>query len=297
MSKHYGHQPELNLDKELTRGNMKAAMKSAGASSRDLHQVPYAEIRIIESFNVRTPGPELDAHINSLVESILEEGYYQDSPLSGFIAVEDGHDVIYIYDGHCRYEAVGIAIERGAEIERLPVVINPGMTMEDLTVALARKASGKPLAPYELGIVCLRLQKMGRDEGAIAKRLGITEQYTKNLLSLMVAPSAIRKMVTSNQVSASVAIETIAKHKDKALDVLQRAHERASGAGKSKVTAKHIDPADKMKKAAKARYADMFASLSKVSGIEIPANGPIELPQALFDEIYTLVQKITESGS
>lgn len=54
--------------------------------------------------------------------------------MAGFVAKEDGNDVIFVTDGHCRYDAVELAIAEGAELSRIPVVVaHQGTSMEDLT--------------------------------------------------------------------------------------------------------------------------------------------------------------------
>ena len=134
------------FDKELTPGNVKAAMKESGAGSRDLWQVAPDKLRTMEGFNVRTRGDDHTAHIRSIADSIKANGYYQYQPLGGVVAVENGEQVIYIHAGHCRLEAALLAIAEGATLERLPVVVSPaGTSMEDLTVELVRGNSGKAL--------------------------------------------------------------------------------------------------------------------------------------------------------
>lgn len=164
------------------------------------------------------------------------------------MAREGDGDVIYLTDGHCRYEAVQLVIQRGGSIETLPVVVKPNScSMEDLTVALVVSNSGKPLTPYELGQVCKRLVGFGWDAEKIAERLQISEQYAEQLLSLMGAPAEIRKMVQAGEVSAAIAVEMLRKHAGEAVALLRQAQSRASESGSKKVTAKHL-PGAKLKK-------------------------------------------------
>lgn len=225
----------------FTAGNVKAAMREHGAGSRDLWQVAPGDLRTMDGFNVRAPGPELDAHIRSIADSIKANGYYSYQPLGAVVAIEDGQQVIYVHAGHCRLAAVMLAIEEGATIERVPVVVSPaGTSMEDLTVELVRGNSGKSLSTYENALVCARLSRFGWDAGQIAKRLGYASaQYVDGLLSLASAPSGLRNMVIAGEVSATLAITTIARHGDKAERVLKAA--AAQGEGK-KVTAKAVAP-------------------------------------------------------
>ena len=229
------------FEMELTPGNVKAAMKESGAGSRDLWQVAPDKLRTMDGFNVRQPGPEHEAHIRSIADSIKANGYYQYQPLGGVVAIEDGEQVIYIHAGHCRLEAALLAIEEGATLERLPVVVSPaGTSMEDLTVELVRGNSGKALTTYENAVVCARLSRFGWESAQIAARLGYSSaQYVDGLLMLAGAPAAVRNMVIEGAVSATLAIGTLAKHGDKAAGVLKAAQGTTKG---GRVTAKAVAP-------------------------------------------------------
>lgn len=229
------------FEKELTPGNVKAAMRESGAGSRDLWQVAPDKLRTMDGFNVRVKDDAHVAHIRSIADSIKTEGFYQYQPLGGVVAIEDGEQVIYVHAGHCRLEAVMLAISEGATIERLPVVMSPaGTSMEDLTVELVRGNSGKALSTYENAEVCKRLSRFGWEPDAIAKRLGYASaQYVEGLLSLAAAPQAVRKMVMEGIVSATLAIATLAKHGDKAEAVLLKALVGAKG---GRVTGKDMTP-------------------------------------------------------
>lgn len=228
---------------ELIRGNVKAAMKDAGASSADLWNVPYSQLRVLPGFNKRQRNAEYEAHIEYLTNSILQNGYYQDKPIAGFVATEDGVNVIYVTEGHSRYEAAGRAIERGAALEAIPVVVKPkGTTMEDLTFALVTSNEGRPFTPFETGLAIKDLVNMGVAEKRIAERLGLTVAYVNSLLELVGAPRAVREMVSSGKVSATVAIKALKQDGSKAAERLKAGLAEAKKAGKEKVTAKHMTP-------------------------------------------------------
>ena len=228
----------MNL--ELTAGNVKQA--TVGISSRDLWQVPLAQIHVLEGFNIRVKSDEHESHVASLADSILSNGFYQSKPLAGYVALEDGKQRIYLTDGHCRLEAAMQAISRGAQIDTLPVVMSPkGATMEDLTVGLVANNSGNPLTQYEIGLVCKRLVGFGMEERSVAQRLCMNVQRVSDLLMLVGAPAAVRKLVSDGTVAASQAIETIKREGDGAVEKLTAGAEKAKAAGKKKATRKHID--------------------------------------------------------
>lgn len=235
-----------DFDLSLTAGSIKGTMSAAKASSRDLWFVDVDKLRAIEGFNVRVKDAAYHAHVRKLADSMKSEGFYADKPLAGYVGKvdsEDSESVIYFYDGHCRYAAVLLANSEGAEITRLPVVVSQrGISREDLTVALVNSNAGKPLTPYEVGVVCKRLVRYALDVVEIAKRFGITAQYVNNLLSLMAAPMNVQMYVVQGIVSATYAIDVVAKHGDKAAEVLAGAKEVANAKGKARVTKKDVDP-------------------------------------------------------
>lgn len=251
-----------DFDSNLTAGNVKAAMKEAGAVSADLWQVAPDRLRVLEGFNARVKNEAYTGRVRWIADSIKANGYYKDKPLSGFVAREDGVDVIYVTGGHRRHEAVHLAISEGVDVPHVPVVIKPkGTGMEDLTVDLIVGNEGEPLTTYEQAVVCKRLAGFGWDSKEIARRVGYsTAQYVDGLLALAGAPLPIRKMVIESVISATTAIEAIKKHGDNATDVLLAAVVKAGG---GRVTAKAM-PGAEFKKAVKKQAEPMYTMLTKV---------------------------------
>ncbi|WP_431509769.1 ParB/RepB/Spo0J family partition protein [Variovorax sp. DAIF25] len=229
---------------ELNPGNVKAAMREAGARSSDLWKVPRKNIRVLPGFNPRTETPAYQAHIKWIGGSILSNGYDQTEPLAGYVVREGEENFIYLTDGHSRLRGVDWAMERGAAIEVLPVLVSPaGTSMADITVGFVTKNSGRPLTPLEKSTVCKRLIGYGLEEEQIAERLGFTRSYVASLLILAGASMAIKAMVASNEISASNAISAIRAHGAGAAAHLSGRIEEAKSKGKTKVTRKSLAPA------------------------------------------------------
>ena len=270
---------------ELVSGNVKAAMQEAGATSRDLWYVPFDKLRVIDGFNVRTKDESYDQHVRGLADSIKENGYYVDKPMAGYVVSEGGHEVIVITDGHCRYAACELAITEGAPLDKIPVAVKPRTTsMADLTVALVTSNSGKPLTPYEIGLVCKRLESFGWTPDEMAKRLSFSRSYVDQLLLLMASPEKLQKLVTSGTVSARNAVDAVKKHGAGAADVIQKAAEGTNG----KVTKKHLEPSDKFSRAVKKEAVEAYDLLQAVA--EDPAYMKLDKDLrlkmlALFDKI------------
>lgn len=143
-----------DFTRELTPGNTKAAMRAVGASSSDLWKVEPGRLRVLEGFNARVKNEAYTARVRWIADSIKANGYYPDKPLTGFVALEDGVEVIYVTGGHRRHEGVLLAIEEGADVGTVPVVIKPrGTSMEDLMVDLVVGNEGDPLTTYEQAVV------------------------------------------------------------------------------------------------------------------------------------------------
>lgn len=227
---------------DLVNGNVKAAMRIAGAKSADLWKVPRSHIRTMPGFNPRNPDdPDYIAHIRALADSMKANGYYDDKPIAGFVSLENDIEVINVTDGHSRLAAFDIAVTEGFEATTLPVVVSPrGTNLEDLTVALVKRNGGKPLTPFEIAIVCKRLIGYGMDEKEIGKRLGYTTQYVEDLLNLVAAPKPVRDLVTTGKVSATTARKALKEHGNKAGGVLAAAVAQAEASGKRRATDKHV---------------------------------------------------------
>lgn len=242
---------------EFTPANVKATMKGVGAVSADLWQVEFEDLHIVPGFNVREHDAEYLRHVDLIAASIMDNGYYRDKPLAGYVASIGGVNRIVVTDGHCRHAALSNVIKGGITVGKIPVVVKPSSTSaEDLVVAMVSSNAGKPLTPYEIGTVCKRLQGFGWDGARIAGRLNFTPTYIADLLFLQGCPANVRRLVQEGRVAASTAIEAVKKHGDKALDVLTGAVEKAEAAGKTKATKKDIYPPWKseVKKAAPVLY-------------------------------------------
>jgi len=226
---------------ELTPGNVKAAMRAAGARSADLWMVPVGNIRVIAGYNIRPIDRE---HVDALKESIKVNGYSKDKPLAGYVSKEEGDDpIINLTDGEHRLTAVLELIAEDVPIEFLPVTVAPaGTSMVDLAVSMATSASGKELTPQAWAVLCKRLIGYGCDVDEIAKRLVKEKAQIANWLVLAGASRRVLQMVEERKVSGTNAIRLLKKHGAGTADVLEQKFEAAQAKGKKKVTAATLSP-------------------------------------------------------
>lgn len=240
--------PKAKFAHELTAAPVDPTMKAAEATSAKLYRVPVSKIKVIPGFNVRVQSPDYIAHRDAIRASIAANGYDATKPLAGYVAKEDGENVIYVTDGHTRLAAVqdfnaDPDTAEKDEIAALPVMVHPKeVSLTDLTVALHTANSGRPLTPFELGVVVKRLlAEEDAKKSEIAARLGVTSRYLDDVLLLANADSKVKQHVASGAVSSTMAIQLIRKDADSAAEKIEAAVKATAGTGK-KATKKHAGP-------------------------------------------------------
>ncbi len=283
------HSPDITL----VAGSIKGAMRSAGAGSRDLWFVPRSGIHVIDGFNVRTKNQAYFDHIRFLADSMKSEGYKAEHPLSGYVARHGEESVIYVTDGHCRLAGVDLAIEEGAEIDLIPVVVaSQARDIQDMTVGLVLSNTGKPLEPLEKAAVCKRLIGFNFSEEQIAKRLNFTLQYVKDLLLLIGSPIELRQLVAEGKIAATTAIQMLYKHGDKAVEMIREGMDRAAASGKEKVTKRFMaDPNLKFVKKSAPAFYDVVQDIRKDPAFDGLSDSLREKVDALLNSIEEAKQK------
>jgi ParB family chromosome partitioning protein len=246
--------PSDTLDLTLEAGKRKA-ITAAATGKGETFNVSVDQLRTIPGFNVRIrETDDYRQHVEELKQSIRENGFYANKPLAGYIGKDGEEDVIFVTDGHTRLEA---AQEINAEavddsdftLETVPVVLKPAdASINDLTIALVQDNNGRPLLPYEMGIVVRRLQNAKDGEGNplfskadIARKLSITERYIDDLNVLVSAPAKVRNAVLNGEVAATLAIQELRKNPKKAEERITTAVSKAKASGRTKVTKKHLN--------------------------------------------------------
>lgn len=237
----------ISLTSGATDASMKAAAAAAGAKT---YMVPVDKIETIPGFNVRVDSPDYRAHRDMLAASIAENGYDTGKPLVGYVHKGAYGNVIYITDGHTRLDAVKTLGENAPNF--LPVLVrSTAPSVSELTIMLHTNNTGRPLSPFELGVVVKRLMKEdGAEKATVAKRLAVTPRYLDDVLLLVNSPKEIRTAVLNGQVSSTMAIQELRKAGStvlKAVERIEAAVAKAKASGKAKATAKDADDGVKMK--------------------------------------------------
>ena len=196
------------------------------------------QIHIVDGWNCRIyDTPEAIESDRELKESIRENGVLE--PLT--VYQKDGK--ICLSNGHRRLRQVRELIAEGVEIESVAVIVEGRGTDEaDHILSQITRNSGRPLTPYEQGLVFKKLIGFGWDEAQIAKKTGFSRTHVTNMLNLHEAPVEVQAMVKSGQVSASLASKVVRESPDTetAKQTLRDALGVANEAGKDRVTEQHV---------------------------------------------------------
>lgn len=280
-------EPVINL----LAGSVRSHMKEIGAKSRDFFQVPVKDIRIIPGFNVREKDSAYMEHVRGLAASMCKEGFYQHKPLAGYVAKEGDQDVVFLTDGHCRFEAISLAAEMGTVIEIVPIVFHSvSANMEDLYVTLAQSNTGKQLTPFELGRVCKKLENCGLEVEEVAERLNLGAAYVTQLLRLQGAPLELRKAVQEGKLSATMANEMLTKFGSEVVAELKKAEESASASGKTRITKASL-PGAAFRKVLKKEADSMCSTLRDVK----LDPGFASLNEDLRSRLESLLEKLAKA--
>lgn len=215
-------------------------IKDIAVGRSDIYKMRPQDIHVRYGWNVRVVDFDpLDIDDLALARSIAENGVKE----ALTVIWDDGK--AFVTNGHRRLAAARYAMETfGAEIKSIPCQTEDRYSSEsDHVFSMLVRNSAKPLLPIEQAKVFKKLIDLGWSEADIARRVGKGRQWVGDLLALQAAPSEIVTMVTSGEVSATLAIQTIAKGRDKAAGVLSAAVDKAKGEGKSRATARHIEQA------------------------------------------------------
>lgn len=231
----------LVLDAMIVTGNTKAAVKAAGGGSSDLWTVPPQSIQFDPRDNVR---PLDQARVRHIADLIKVNGYDRKKPLGCFVRKVGSKDLIFVYEGQHRYHGALLAIREGAQIDRLPIIIDEAksVTRANLIYAGITNNDGEKLTPLQLAEKVVELQALGEENATICKRLNITDQTIRDVLLLAHAPATLHRLVRDKVVSSTLAIEEIRAHgAEKALERLTTAASKAKASGKTKITKKVLD--------------------------------------------------------
>lgn len=210
-------------------------LKDLAMGVSDLLKIDPKTLMVEPGFNIRFDRPELTEANEELKESIRASGIQR--PF--MVRLKD--DQVYVVDGHRRLQAVMTLLEEGVEIPSVPCLPEGrGVSEADRTAFLITANSGLPLSQLEKGEVCKRLLGFGWTMDQIGAKLGLGAKQVGNLVDLAGAPQEVKELVSTGQVSATLALKEIKKAPATAAATLKTAVTDAKAQGKTKATAKDI---------------------------------------------------------
>jgi ParB/RepB/Spo0J family partition protein len=187
---------------------MTMALKDFSEGRTDQYKIDPRKLQIKDGWNTRDfSDPANIAHIEELSKSIAEMG------VKRALVVNVENDVPYVVDGECRYRAVMLAIDRGADIKTVPVVGEDRFANDaDRLFGQLIYNSGKPFGPIENARLFKRLLDMGWQQKDIATKSGMTGGRISQLLELLILPISLQKFITEGKASANMVMLTFKKH-------------------------------------------------------------------------------------
>lgn len=212
------------------------AIKDVSRGRTDVYKLAPADLYIKPDWNTRDiTTPENVEHIKNLSRSIAEIGVKE--PLK--VVWEDNK--AYITNGHCRFEAIKLAIKNGAEIKSVPVLVEDRFANEaDRIFTQIASNSGKPFTQLEQAKVFKKLLDLGWSQKDIAAKSGLSNGRVSQILELLTLPEPVKTMIAKGEVSASMAAQTVkAEGEQKATEKLTTAVATAKAEGKTRAMPKH----------------------------------------------------------
>lgn len=199
------------------------AAKDDGACLKKEFEIPISLIQCEWDENIR---PKNDEHIERWKHT-MRTGDYVPAVL---VELRDG--VPYVIEGFHRYTAKEQLVEQEGADDLLLVKEWKGSEDEKL-ITMHASTSGLPLTYLEDAEVILRIKAAGDyTPESLGQRMGVSRTTINNKILLAEASEEIKQLVREEKVSATVAIEAIIKHGDKALNHLEHMLKKAEAKGK-----------------------------------------------------------------
>jgi ParB-like chromosome segregation protein Spo0J len=144
-----------------------------------------------------------------LAQQIEENGEVR-VPCRGF--KKDGK--YYLTDGHRRYRAAMMILEKTGHIISLPIMSELGITEDKRILDMIICNEGKPLNALEHSDAIFRLYEMEYTDADVMKQTGWTKVYVSNLKLLHKASNEVKQKVKDGTVSATLAMKLLREEKD-----------------------------------------------------------------------------------
>lgn len=194
-----------------------AKMDKEQARRRDQIMVSPDVIAIETGFNVRGVALSEDEYWaqDKVVEHILAISYAYEAgdyvpPLVVQFRREDQKAVIR--DGHHRYKAILLAVERGADIKFVNVTEFKGDEKKQQLLML-KSSNSIALSPVERAEIYNRLYEWGNNHEEIAQQVGMSTAHVHQYMKLYSLPIEKKKLIQLGKLSVNAALNDTKKPK------------------------------------------------------------------------------------
>jgi ParB-like chromosome segregation protein Spo0J len=212
---------------------------------QDVSKISPHDIVVEEGLNPRDfTLPENIEHIQKLKASILAMGGVQKAL---DVRWDNARKKPILIDGECRLRSVLELIAEGHPILAVPVIQKSGKAVETVAdrLALALTANeNRTLGQVEIGKAYLRFKGFGWTVAKIAERLGKTERFVSDALTLADSPDKVQELVKAGDVSKALAVKALKESNgdgEAATQVLEQAAKEAKADGKKTAKAPKVD--------------------------------------------------------
>ncbi|WP_052952279.1 hypothetical protein [Diaphorobacter sp. J5-51] len=294
------------MEHQKVLGSFKAQAANStetGVKKTDLYRIPPEKLQEEPGFNERDYNdPEVMEQITA-----FEEAYFNGSYVPPLIVrIDPTNGDIFIVDGHQRLRGAKRAIERGAPIEHLDCLPFRGGNDERILLMLT-SAQGLKLKPLGVANSYLRLTRMGKSVADIARHINRTTTHVEAMLVLATANMDVRELVREGKVSATMAVEAVREHGEKAGPFLQRKFQEIKAQGKQalkpsairewapsrKIAGRMFDSLEQAYKGimSKREVKDLLIEI-ETSGDETVVNKTISVDAAIMVDLIRLFQEV-----
>jgi ParB-like chromosome segregation protein Spo0J len=261
--------------------------------------VPPASLLEEPGFNIRSSydDPDVKAHIEGLADAYAAGRYVP--PITVRVGDDDG---VYLLDGHCRRLGALLAIERGHHIPFIQCLALKANDVERVEVML-RSGEGLKYKPLEIAEGYHRLVRMGLTPAEIAKKVGKSVSHVDGMLLLACANSDVHRLVREGKIAATVAIEAVRAHGEKAGSLIEASVGKAEARGKPRVTAGVL----KQRPISAKLAGRVFGTLARASSILPPDarqrieglndDDQVEVSVHLYREMLDALEAVQEAGT
>ena len=216
-------------------------------------------IVVEEGFNVRIDYGDLEG----LMNSIIANG--QIEPVLGYKI--QGSEQYVLTDGHRRFKAIQMAIEKGHEIPYVKLIKTSSNAEDRLFQMVITGVDKKPLTPLEEAETYKRLVALGYEAKEIASRVGKSLPHVYNGLKLAEAPKKIKNAIQNGSISATTVTQIIREvgEGEDVVEIIETAITNAQVLpnGKvKKVTKKQVQKVEQKKGAVKDKTLSPMQKLS-----------------------------------